>query len=468
MGYQDLTPKLRTRLSRVERLVGLFVTAATVLLIAGFCYYAYRTAERKGWFDTKIRYETGVDDSSGIKPGDPVFLMGFPVGEVTEVIPNEPWSSWKNITIRFFVRGGDYSYYGYVWSDSKARVAAQNILGSRAIEVQKGRFGLPTILEEDGKITGMLDRSALVGLLANKRAREIEKSRQEVLDDFGATEQGWDAFAKEMGLEIVPPTEEELYSSITDTEKAGLYNPWKKDAVFLLNPEESIAIGERVEQLSLAAEQALPNILSLTNLIGGVLTNTHMITSNVNALISDARPAVDNVNRITGMLSEPKGAFGEWMLPTNLNMRIDDALLTANLALSNAAVAIDTAGFALTNANNTITNVDGLVSSARTTITTTDTNLAVLASNLNLTLNHLSGITSNLNQQVGANTNLISEISSLVVTTDELLQGLQRHWLFRGAFKDKDKDDDQDSDPPGKRPARKRFRGKGAELLLGR
>ena len=58
MGLQDLTPQLRTRLSRVERMVGIFVTFATLLLLVGFGYYIYHTAQRKGWFKTKIIYST--------------------------------------------------------------------------------------------------------------------------------------------------------------------------------------------------------------------------------------------------------------------------------------------------------------------------------------------------------------------------------------------------------------------------
>jgi hypothetical protein len=49
MPLQDLTPQLRTRLSRVERFVGLFVTVATILLIIGLTYYVLQTAKRKGW-----------------------------------------------------------------------------------------------------------------------------------------------------------------------------------------------------------------------------------------------------------------------------------------------------------------------------------------------------------------------------------------------------------------------------------
>ena len=49
MPVQDLTPQLRTRLSQVERAVGWFVLVATLLLLAGFAYYVYHTAERKGF-----------------------------------------------------------------------------------------------------------------------------------------------------------------------------------------------------------------------------------------------------------------------------------------------------------------------------------------------------------------------------------------------------------------------------------
>jgi hypothetical protein len=61
MALQDLTPQLRTRLSRMERAVGWFVALAMALLAFGFVYYVYHTAERKGWFLTKAPYYTFAD-----------------------------------------------------------------------------------------------------------------------------------------------------------------------------------------------------------------------------------------------------------------------------------------------------------------------------------------------------------------------------------------------------------------------
>src|SRR5688572_21038656 len=120
MAVQDLTPQLRTRLSRLEKWVGWFVTLAVLLLLGGLAYYIYNLAERKGWFLNKAPYFTYLRSGAGIKPGDPVRLMGFDVGRVTEVTAESP-ESGENVYVEFeiFSRpGGQGSYYGYVWDDS--------------------------------------------------------------------------------------------------------------------------------------------------------------------------------------------------------------------------------------------------------------------------------------------------------------------------------------------------------------
>src|SRR5438552_18530386 len=98
MALQDLTPQLRTRLSRMERAVGWFVIFATALLLFGFGYYIYNRAETKGWFLKKVYYQTGVVSAAGLKEGDPVKLMGFDVGEITRIEANKP-DEWYNITV---------------------------------------------------------------------------------------------------------------------------------------------------------------------------------------------------------------------------------------------------------------------------------------------------------------------------------------------------------------------------------
>jgi len=127
MALQDLTPQLRTRLRRVERIVGLFVGVATLLLLAGFAYYLYHTAVRKGWFTPKCPYFTYVASAEGLKVGDPIVLMDLGVGEITMITAQPPGQYYK-VFVAFTVKS---PYYGYIWSDSKVKIAPAGFLGQR-------------------------------------------------------------------------------------------------------------------------------------------------------------------------------------------------------------------------------------------------------------------------------------------------------------------------------------------------
>src|SRR4051794_16737388 len=180
MALQDLTPQLRTRLSRMERAVGWFVMLATALLLFGFGYYLYKTAERKGWFLEKITYRTCVASGAGLKIGDKVKLMGFDVGEIKEIIPNDPYA-YYNITVEFQVKVNQYHYEGYIWTDSKVKVNASDLLGNRYLEITKGVEGIPTVL--------MSTNNELIGVLRGyhfkARLQELEKQGQSPSEALG-------------------------------------------------------------------------------------------------------------------------------------------------------------------------------------------------------------------------------------------------------------------------------------------
>jgi len=144
MPLQDLTPQLRTRLSRMERAVGWFVIIAVALLAFGFGYYVYNTAERKGWFKLKAHYFTFADAATGLKVGDPVRLMGLDVGQIIKIEPQPPEDFENNMYIEFQIKE---PYYGYLWTiGSRAKVASADLLGKRVLEVTKGEGGHETYL----------------------------------------------------------------------------------------------------------------------------------------------------------------------------------------------------------------------------------------------------------------------------------------------------------------------------------
>ena len=171
-----------------------------------------------------------------------------------------------------------------------------------------------------------------------------------------------------------------------------------KANLYWLVADESPVITERLQKLVAQVEQALPNILSLTNQIGSVLANSANLASNLNVVALNAQPASSNLAHLAAQLRGP-GALGEWALGTNGQRNLDSTLENANLTLAHA-----------------------------------DTNLTLLVENLARSLDNLADITSNLNAQVQANTNLLGSISKTVVDADDLVQGLKRHWFLRSAF----------------------------------
>jgi ABC-type transporter Mla subunit MlaD len=355
MALQDLTPQLRTRLSRMERAVGIFVSLAAVLLLSGFFYYLYHTAARKGWFLTKVTYYTYVDSAAGLKVGDPVKLMGFDAGQITRIVPEDP-SSQYNVYIEFQLTATNA---GYIWfPDSRVKVKGTGFLGSRYLEVTKGGSSGWTNLDGSKK-----------EYYATYREETVSGKR--------------------------------VITGIWQ-DKEGTYAPYTKSSKYWLLSDESLDVTERLEKVVNQVEQALPGIFNLTNQLTAVLTNSARAMSNLDALAENARPAAANLSEITAQLREFNGSLGRWLFSTNMNQQLELAAANAN-----------------------------------TTLLSVDTNLVAVAERLSLSLDNLASITSNLNAQVQTNTNMLGSISAAVIHTDELVQGLKRHWLLRSAFKTK-------------------------------
>ena len=379
MALQDLTPQLRTRLNRMERAVGWFVIAAMLLMLAGFVYFLRNTAARKGWFIPKYTYRTSLNNAAGLKIGDPVKLMGFNAGAITAIIPNAP-DQWYGVTIDFVIQK---PHYGYIWDDSRVKVSS-DLFGNRFLEITKGIAGVPTILEGTNKVA-----------LAMLRWREITAARQIqtelVRTNFPDLEQTNHAeFEWQIKDQLV---------QLTKANEGRYYTNLQQE--YWIKPIESPAVNERLEQLVSQVEQALPNILNLTNKIGSVLDNSANLTSNLNVVALNAQPASSNLAELAAQLRGP-GALGEWAMGSNSQQHLESIL----------------------------GNVDSVVAN-------TDTNLTLLVEKLALSLDQLAGITSNLNSQVQANTNILGSISQAVINADDLVQGLKRHWLLRSAFKTK-------------------------------
>ncbi len=397
MALQDLTPQLRTRLSRVERLVGLFVSVATLLLLTGFFYYLYHTAHKKGWFLNKAPYFIYLHSGAGMKPGDTVKLMGFEAGEITKIDAAPPYTYDENgkmldVYVEFVVHA---PYYGYVWDDSVVKIRSAGLLSSRFLEITKGGSSgttnklFETYKDEGGKISQVL--------LPGPKA----------------------------------------YTNFVATTK------------YQLAAHEPPELSSQLDDVVKEVKAAIPTILNLTNQIAAVLSNLQGISSNANTLSSNANklvtaahPIITNLASITANLKDPHGSLGEWLIPTNLNQQLELTLGSTRLTLTNvnstltnlSATAV-TAAHTLTNLSTTLTNANVTLGTANQFVGHTDTNLTALLDSVGGSLTNLANLTSNLNQQVQTNPQLVREIGQAIVSANELMQGLQRHWLLRSAFK---------------------------------
>jgi hypothetical protein len=409
MALQDLTPQLRTRLSRMERAVGWFVIIALAILVFGFGYYAYHTAERKGWFLTKAKYFTYTGEATGLKVGDPVTLMGFEAGQITQIVPMPAGQFVYNVYIEFELKWPNFEY---MWTEgSRAKVATADLLGKRVLQVTKGTGGYPTYTFHPLREVSIEEARNLPDAANWGMAEEIESPGETNLVAWpkqALTNLPAIAATGCTNILIMNLNERRKLMTGMWNDKDSRYELYNNESKYWLISDKSVAVTERLEALVDAVEKALPNILNLTNELARVMSNGVNLTSNLNAVAMMARPAASNIAEITAHFDRP-GALGEWLLPTNINQKLDSTLGSADKTLN-------TANATLVNANS---------------------NMTVLVDNLVRSLDNLANLTSNLNSQVQVNTNILSELSRAVVDTDDLVQGLKRHWLLRSAFKTK-------------------------------
>ncbi len=413
MALHDLTPQLRTRLSRLERVVGMFVAVAVVILLVGLAYYVYRVAERKGWFVRKMPYFTFVDNASGLRVGDPVRLMGFDVGEITEINAQPPFD-YYDVFVAFVVKE---EFVGYLWDDSRAVVASTDFLGKRSIEVTKGTNGPPTYLFHPvrsivGKEIGSLRTNPAVhvaqGIYDDSGKNLLAPAYRKITELSGAAlasiQAGGDVLIFDSGTRSKGP------AAVWDYENAR-YRPFpgEHEKGFFLPPREAPALTVRLEKLADTVEGALPNLLGLTNRVNRVLDQAVDTARNADEFLTDTRPLLKHLTRISANLTNSQGALGEWALPPDLRREINQTLTSARTLLINSDQ-----------------RVDGISSNANIALT-----------NVTTVLLQLTALTSNLNAQVEANSTILAEISSAVTNADHLMQGLKRHWLLRSAFKKK-------------------------------
>lgn len=370
MALQDLTPQLRTRMSRVERLVGMFVFLAALLMGTAFVVYLWQTGERRGWFENKIPYYCYTRNAVGLKPGDPVRLLGREVGRIVKVetTPPDDWFVVNNynVFVKFEVRE---PYFGYIWTDSRVKVVSDSFFSPLYLEVTRGVSGRATVLQpkrfEDSKLYFEKSPDDPISLRAVRRGK-------------------WQP-------------EDRLDSTNTAARPAKV-----PEGVYLLT-DETPTISQRAEEIVRTVAVALP---SITNRIDEVLAQSSGAASNASVVIAQLQPPLAQLRDLLARLQTQDGAVGRMLLTTNLQGQVEA----------------------------TLAGMEGTLTNTTSLIRTSEAQLQDLTRRIGITLDNVALVTSNLSAQVNANSLVLGEVSSLVVNADDMVQGLKRHWLLRSAF----------------------------------
>lgn len=402
MPLQDLTPQLRTRLSRMERGVGWFVFIATVLLLFAFGYYLYNVAVRRGWFVVKAGYHTYVSSSTGLRVGDNVTIMGFPVGQITAIYPMTP-DAPHFVRIEFDIQA---PYFRYILSEgSFVKVEPAGFLDQRQIEVTRGTNGYPICVTKPLTVFTNLDN--LENLVNSEPGRwqlgqDVFNQQSNLL--FRAY-----TWLDESNLQRIGELDLPSVTAFDSQERDKHYivawwHQWEHAYVALTNGEtawlpvvETPPVADRLQAMITQVQNALPNILALTNQLARILSNGADITSNLNTSVVETHPLLRNADLTLTRLD------------TNVNR-------------------------AIVNVNPLLVNANSLVANLNTNVTATLINLAE--------------ITSNLNSQVQANSNLLGNIGQTIHHYDTFVQGLKHFWLLRSTFESENKN--TNAPPPGK------------------
>jgi len=388
----------------MERAVGWFVFLATALLLFGFGYYIYHTAERKGWFVIKAPFFTYVKSSDGLNVGDPVVMMGFPVGQIT-LIHAMPPGDPHNVRVEFEIRD---PFFRYIWTGgSYAKINAAGFLNQRQLEVTRATNGYAICVTQPVSIHPLDEAKQLMAAAPGnwQLAQDVFDVNSNLL--FHAYDPLEQVF-NETNAQLLATANWEsnsiyIYDNTVNRKHIvaawnGRYHHYKifkpGDDTAWLRAVETPPVSDQLQAMVSQVQASLPGILALTNKLAVVLDNAANATSNLNVTIVEARPMITNFAIVSEQLREPGGPL-VWALGTNGDWQVQTALTNVNSLLEN-----------------------------------TDTNFGALLINL-------ANVTSNLNAQVQANTNLLGGISKAVTDADDLVQGLKRHWLLRSAFKTK-------------------------------
>lgn len=170
---------MKIKFNKLERVAGLFVGSA----ILGSLFVMAGVAVKRGWFASKVSFETLMTSAEGIHMGTLVQVSGLRAGSVSEV----ELLSANKVRVRFEVLE---KFQPQIRQDSVIQVVRPFIIGDKVIEVTVGDEAHPQLTA--GSYLPVRDSFDIMDLLSGKKMGPIMGTLERLSENLRAL---GDAFA---------------------------------------------------------------------------------------------------------------------------------------------------------------------------------------------------------------------------------------------------------------------------------
>ncbi len=281
--------------------VGLMAIAALVLLAI---LVFLMTGERRFFAPEAVIY-TYLDDAVAITPGSPVRLNGILIGSIREVGLSGEAAPNRIIRVAMEV---DREVLRQIPTDSVAAVAAENVLGSKYINIKKGQGR--TAVAPGGEIAS----------LDTREFEELVASGYATLDSLRSILKRIDAIVSEIevGRGSIGKllTDDALYNHLTATVSEAqkvteALNRGEGTVGKLLHDE---ALYDELRSTVARVDQIIEDVENGQGTVGRLLRDE--------AVYDDMRAAVNEVRTLVAELNAGKGTAGKLLKDEELHRRI--------------------------------------------------------------------------------------------------------------------------------------------------
>ncbi len=310
-----------------ETKVGILAAVAVTLLILGFNLLKGEKIFVSG-FELKSYY----DNIAGLGTGNPVLYNGFRVGQVKNIDINK---STGKIEVRFSLDKGLEIPY-----DSKAIIANADLLGSKAIRIERGTK--PQVVENGGTLVGEVEQSLeeriedeilpikddvagliknleqFVGWLNNTMDESAGNKVDKILDDFVSTSRNFSRASSRVDTLMG------TFQAVAGNANKIVKNIKNQNETITRVMENTAKFTDSLASAAGSVKMIAEESSSMIKNINGLMTDVESGKGTLGMLLKDDK-LYNNLNSNSARLDSLLEHFqGEPRIPVNLRLSLGD------------------------------------------------------------------------------------------------------------------------------------------------